>query len=371
MFKTIFIALSFLVTLTLEASVDPFNTYQWNRKNEISGNGKVDKSLWYEWWYYKVVIPETGKSFFFVYGVVNPWDFNREFKGTRSYVGMGDFSKKLLAEEKFDINEFKASYKETYVSVERNVATDKFFNGNIQSERGEAFQWNIQINKKWSYNAEGGLLGKMFTDIEWYPAQASATCTGSIISAGETVHFKDAPCYQDRNWGKQFPDWWTWIVSNHFEGHPETALAIGGGKPHVRGRRTPLASVSIGLKHEGKEYAFSPVHLTLVKTDVSFGKWKVMAIGHKYKIEVEAFAPKEDFMDLQFMTPTGEIFHDYETLTGKVTVKLYERKRGIFKLKADLVSNYAGIEFGSTQVYQNHILKNTKAFRDEIILFEK
>jgi hypothetical protein len=115
----------------------------------------VDKTLWYEWWYYKVVIPETGKSFFFVYGVVNPWDLEHKSKGTRSYVGMGDFAKKVQVEEQFNVSDFSASYSETYVVIDRNTATDKFFNGSLKNEQGETYEWDVKISKHWVYNAEG------------------------------------------------------------------------------------------------------------------------------------------------------------------------------------------------------------------------
>jgi tocopherol cyclase len=358
MMKQLFLALLFFIPLSLMAQSDPWNTYQWNRKNIQAGNGVVDKTLWYEWWYYKIVIPGTGKSYFFVYGVVNPWDLEQKSKGTRSYVGMGDFANKDQVEEQFNVSDFSASYSETYVVINRNTATDKFFNGSLKNEQGETYEWDVKISKHWAYNAEGWMMGSMITDIEWYPAQASASCTGSVTTRGEKTTFKDVPCYQDRNWGKSFPDWWTWIVSNHFEGHPGTALAVGGGKPKVRGTRTPIASVSIGLTHEGKDYSFRPVDMQLVSTDVNFGKWKVWAMGKKYKIEVEAYAPKEEFMDLQFVTPSGEIFHDYETLTGQLRVKLYERNGIGLKLIADLVSSYAGIEFGSTENYREKLLES-------------
>lgn len=351
------------------AQPDPWNTYQWNRRNEIAGNGQVDSSLWYEWWYYKLVIPETGKSYFFVYGVVNPWDKNQSAKGTRSYVGMGDFAKQLQVEEKFHVQDFSASYGQTYVAVNRNVATDRAFNGSLKDEDGNFYEWDIKINKHWAYNAEGWMMGSMLTDIEWYPAQASASCTGSIISQGEKITFENIPCYQDRNWGKSFPDWWTWIVSNHFEGHPGTALAVGGGKPRVRGHRTPVASVSIGLTHQGKDYSFRPIDMQMVRTDISFGKWNVSATSKKYKIEIEASAPKEQFMDLQFITPEGEIFHDYETLTGKVSVKLYERRAVGWKLLADLVSYYGGIEFGSSHISREKL--KAGATKDELLLFQR
>lgn len=353
--KSIIFIFFVFISFSLLAQSDPWNSYRWNRKNELAGNGQIDKSPWYEWWYYKLVIPETGESYFFVYGVVNPWDKGETSKGTRSYVGMGDFAKKLQVEEKFHVQEFQASYQETLVTINNNRATDKKFTGSIIDELGHSFAWDINITKRWSYNAEGWMMGTMITDIEWYPAQASASCSGSIFNQGAEVTFADVPCYQDRNWGKSFPDWWTWIVSNHFEGHPGTALAMGGGKPRVRGSRTPIASVSIGMTHQGQVYSFRPVDLQLVRTDVTFGRWKILAMDSKYKIEIEASAPKEKFMDLQFVTPSGEVFHDYETLTGKVTVKLYER-RGM-KLLADLVSHYAGIEFGSSEAYQDNLLR--------------
>ena len=65
------------------------------------------------------------------------------------------------------------------------------------------------------------------------------------------------------------------------------------------------------------------------------------------KIEVVATAPKESFMDLQFLTPDGQIFHDYETLTGKVVVKLYKKTLFGWKIFETLQSNQTGIEYGS------------------------
>jgi tocopherol cyclase len=349
--KIIYLLLILMMT-TQAFAVDKFNTYQWNKKNVEVNNGQVDKAPWYEWWYYKVVIPETGESFFFVYGVVNPWDSNKTMKGTRSYVGMGDFKAKVQFEQHLPMKDFQAAYDRTYVEVQNNIASDKRLYADLKDSEGNKYSWDIQIEKKWSFNAEGWMMGMMLTEIEWYPAQADATCSGSVLSKGKLVKFTDAPCYQDRNWGKSFPDWWTWIVSNHFEKHPETALAIGGGRPKLRGgHSSPYAGVSIGLKHKGKTHSFRPIDLgNWVTTRVEFGKWEVTAYNPTHKVEIVATAPKDSFMDLQFMTPAGEIFHDYETLNGKVIVKLYKRSLLGWKLMDTLISNHAGIEFGSKDI---------------------
>lgn len=103
---------------------------------------------------------------------------------------------------------------------------------------------------------------------------------------------------------------------------------------------------------------------------IKWGKWETEAISHdsRYRIIVSAWAPKEKFMDLQFMTPTGVYYHDYETLTGDVHVKLLQNKGSIlipkWELMDELHSECAGIEYGSPQEYD---LK--KFFGEDKILF--
>ncbi|MBT4790926.1 MAG: hypothetical protein HON90_05095 [Halobacteriovoraceae bacterium] len=337
----------------VDAKVDPFNTYRWNRENVQNSSSRTQKGNWYEWWYYKVVIPETKESFFFVYGVVNPQDTHKQLKGTRSYVGMGDFTAKEQVEHTVSIDDFHAKYDRTYVEVDGHIATDKNLTGNLTSEEGKNYYWDISVQRNWTFNATGWATGKNITNIEWYPAQADATCNGVIESNGKLYHLVDAPCYQDRNWGSSFPKWWTWIVSNHFKGHPETSIAIGGGHPKYFNRNLPLKGVAVGLRHKGKVYDFRPNDFDKVKIDINFGKWEVIAEDKNYRLEISATAPKSSFMDLQFMTPTGEIFHDYETLTGKLTVKIFKKKGFIVRkwvLEETLYSDLAGIEYGSREV---------------------
>ncbi|MBT3980799.1 MAG: hypothetical protein HOE90_05550 [Bacteriovoracaceae bacterium] len=351
----ILFSVGILLALSQSAySVDIHNTYKWNRKNVNKNNGKVDRDPWYEWWYYKVVDPKTSKSFFFVYGIVNPWDDAGTMKGTRSYVGMGDFKNKLNLEEHFPISNFSSSYDKTFVAIDSNMATDKKIYGSIIDKSGKIAKWDVDVTKKWSFNATGWATGKMITNIEWYPAQADALCNGTITVGAEVTKLTDAPCYQDRNWGHSFPKWWTWIVSNHFEGHSETALAIGGGKPQFFGKVEPIEGVAIGLKHKGVEYHFRPNDLDLVRVNIKFGKWEVLGLNRKYKIEIVASAPKDQFMDLEFVTPEGKVFHDYETLTGEIKVKLYKRPRyliGKWELIDTLTTKYGGIEYGSDKDY--------------------
>lgn len=331
------ICFTLLLSSVSHADFDKFNAYQWNQDS---------KQPWFEWWYYKVILPETKDSFFFVYGIVNPWDYAGKLKGTRSYVQMGDFTAKIQVENKFDLNQFHAAYDQTFIDVAGLTATDQNLKGDLQDENGESYSWDISIHKDWAFNAMGWALGSQITNISWYPAQAGAHCSGRVISKGKLYQFSNAPCYQDRNWGTSFPLWWTWIVSNHFKNNPETVLAVGGGRPKYLNTKFPLEGVTIGLKHKGEVYHFRPNDFDKVKVDINFGKWEASADNGRNKIEISAFAPKEKFMDLAFATPTGEIFHDYEALYGEVTVKLYKRELFNWKLIETLYSDAAGIEYG-------------------------
>ncbi len=349
----VFVLLSLLLShQALADSFDAFNSFRWNRSNELAGNGRVDSSPWFEWWYYKVVLPETGESFIAVYGVVNPWDKNYTEKATRAYATFGDFTGRTVSEQKYPLDDFSAAYDRVSVRVGENLGTDKRAQGHIVGEDGWEASWDFSIDHRWTFNAVSWVTGSGITNIEWYPAQADARCSGFFVSGGKRREFVDAPCYQDRNWGHSFPKWWTWIVSNHFNENGDSALAIGGGKPKVWGADTPIEGVAIGLKHKGVEYTWRPNDFDRVKTEVSFGKWDVAAENTTHRIEVSAWAPPSSFLDLQFTTPDGQLFHDYETLTGKMTVKLFERSGRFgrtWSLLDTLTTDAAGIEYGSRE----------------------
>lgn len=329
-----------------ERSNDPYNAYRWDGKT----------ADWYEWWYYKVVLPETKKAYYFVYGVVNPMDVTGARSASRSYVDFGDFEKKFILEEKRSVSDFTASRKFTDVRVAGlGEASDRHLQGRLMSD-GASAAWDLSLAPDWKFNAMGwGMHFNFLSNIYWYPAQASAVMNGWIETLkdgiAERVEVKNAPAYQDRNWGRSFPKWWTWLVSNHFPASPGTVLAAGGGRPKVFNRSELIDGLVIGLRHKGREYAFRPTDGDRVRMNVDFGRWEVNAEnGNGEKIVISAYAPQDQFIDIPFITPNGQTFHDYEALLGHMSVKLY-RNVGWFlekwELIADLDTDAAGIEYGS------------------------
>ena len=336
-------------------SVDPYNALIWNRENAAPGNANIDTGPWYEWWYYKLVLPETGDAFYFVYGVVNPWDTSQTSPFSCSYVGCGSSAANECFTQRYPVAAFGALYSATDVHVAGQHATDRAISGGVTAPDGQWVSWDIQIDKRWQYNAMGwGMFVPEVSNIYWYPAQADARFSGWINYKGRLYQFEEAPGYQDRNWGRTFPEWWAWIVANHFDGHPDTALAVGGGRPVILGVTDAFQGLTIGLRHEGVEYAFRPNEGNCERITVNFGTWQAEAVNlDGYRIEVDATAPCDSFLDLIFRTPQGEEFHDFESLTGEVTVRLYKHAafaQPEWQLLDTLHSDLAGIEYGHANI---------------------
>jgi len=333
---------------------DPYNNLIWNRENVLAANGQVDTGPWFEWWYYKVILPDTGDAFYFVYGVVNPWDAAGTNPASRSYVGFGDFIAQDQIMQTYPVAEFAASYEQTNIQIADQSATDTAISGSV-AEGGHTASWNITINNLWDFNAMGwAMFVPELTNIYWYPAHAAASFSGTIVHDGRTYTFDHVPGYQDRNWGRSFPAWWAWITANHFRGYPDTILAAGGGRPTILDNINKVEGIEIGLRHKGKEYVFRPNDGDSERLTVDFGTWNITAInGSGYKIEVKASAPCESFMDLVFETPDGGQFHDFESLTGSLTVKLYKWDVFRYRLLETLTSDFGGIEYGAAGVVES------------------
>jgi len=339
------------ISLVAFADVDPFNALLWNRENALAANGQVDRSPWFEWWYYKVLDPATGHAFFFTYGVINPWDSTDTLGGTKSVVEAGEFTNHLLLNDSMPVTSFKASYDKTFVQIGENTATDQALVGHVVKD-GHDMAWNLSLVKNWGFDAMGWTMktGSM-SGIYWYPAQASATVNGWIRIDGQTYNLVNAPGYQDRNWGNGFPKWWTWLVSNEFKNSPGTTLAVGGGEPELLGSVYLFSGLCIGLNYQGKEYVFRTTDGNDVQFDIHWGKWNVTAQNSTTRLEISAYAPPEKFMMLPFMSPQGATFYDYEALTGQMTVRLLTRAT-IFSdwtLMDTLETDSAGIEWGTPQ----------------------
>ena len=322
------------------AEVDPYNTYQWD--------GKTNQ--WFEWWYYKVLDPQTNHSFYFCYGVVNPSTTNSPSPHARAFVSFGDFEQNLILKTEVPSNQFKASATSPFIQVGPHLATDQLLSAAF-SDQGHHVQWLFSIEKKAGWNAMGwGLPERGFFNIYWHPAQMDAAFQGTLDIDGKHYLFQNADGYQDHNWGTSFPRWWFWIASNSFVENPESSFVGGGGNAESPlGFPLPTALL-LALSHEGQLYEFRSSEPEYVfNWDMHLGQWEITASNASHMLKVSAQSDPAQMMDLPFLTPEGKTFHDYETLNGNLHIELYKRKffgyawEKMIDLSTD---NSAGLELG-------------------------
>ncbi|MBI3018337.1 MAG: hypothetical protein HYY61_00360 [Deltaproteobacteria bacterium] len=329
-----------LLSFMAHAEVDPYNTYQWD--------GKTNQ--WFEWWYYKVLDPQTHHSFYFCYGVVNPSTTESVSPHARAFVSFGDFQQNLILQTEVPLETFRASTTTPFIQVGPHIATDQALSASFL-DSGHHVQWLLSIKKKMGWNAMGwGLSERGLFNIYWHPAQMDASFQGILDIDGKHYIFKDADGYQDHNWGASFPKWWFWIASNAFQENSESSFVGGGG--HAQ---TPLGfplptAILLGLHHEGQLYAFrSSEPEYIFDWDMKLGQWDISAFNTSYKLKLHAQADPSQMMDLPFLTPEGKTFHDYETLNGNLHIELYKRKflsTSWEKIANLSTPNSAGLELG-------------------------
>ena len=343
---------------SIQNDIDPHNTYQWNRENRDTG--EIDTGPWYEWWYYKLIDPQTGDSFYFCYGVVNPWDQSASDKNSRAFISFGDFKNHLLLETILPASQFQSSYDRPFTRVGPHVSTDHMISAAFES-KGHHVSWILSIQKKVAWDAMGwGLRFPSLFNIYWHPAQMHAKFDGTLTIDDRTYIIENANGYQDRNWGRAFPKWWFWMSVQDFNENPNSSFVAGGGDARVSyGIPVPTA-ILMGLHHEGVLYEFRSSDFNhYFDWEIEMGQWKISAINRFHRIVVSASEERENMLDLPFYTPGGETFHDYETLTGTIHVELYKRRPlaiGWEKIADLSTPNKAGLELGLDEPYEEGLL---------------
>jgi tocopherol cyclase len=347
-FLSVFFILGTVTSNATDSRTERYNSLLWKT---------TDHSDWYEWWYFKVVDPKTQKAFYFCYGLVNPWDTTQEKPTSRAYVNAGSFSEMKIIEQRWAPQDFRSNSNEIINIGAKNHIGKEELVGDIMNEKGQRVRWDLHTQIDWSFNAMGWtMFVENASGIYWYPAQASLKMSGWIDFNGERIELKNALGYQDRNWGRSFPHWWAWIVSNNFKNSPGTVFASGGGRPKVFNQFEIIDGYTLGLRYQNKEYAFRFTDGDNIQQEINFGKWHIDAInGRNERLVVDAYAPREKFLMIPFASPQGPDFKDYEALRGQLHLRLYTRDYFFspWKLIRELDSDETGIEFGSFDEHLN------------------
>jgi len=289
---------------------------------------------WFEWWYYKAVLPHSGETFYVAYGVVAGKHDGHAF------ITLALPERGVHLKKRYPLS--AASATRTSVTIAGNTATPDRLRGSVGSVR-----WDLTIANRWSF-APTNLLARWSrtSSAHWCPAQADAAFTGAVIVDGVELKLTEVPGYQDHNWGSCFPRWWFWIACNHFADHPDLALVAGGGRPVLFGAGELVDLVTAGVQFRGRAIGWGKQHFDLARVDALVGGWRLRCTNSRWRLHVEATAPVNSYHRIDLDQPDGAVFHNHETLKGQLALHLEGRSGLSWRTELCTSSPWGSIEYG-------------------------
>lgn len=355
----------------------PHSGYHWDGSNQ----------RFFEGWYYRVTLPEAGETFAYMYSIDDPqggqptsggaaqilgphdtylcrtFPDTQKFWAWRQTLGLGHWrqTKRPTQPQYLPPDTFESNIVEGY------QATATWHQGKLYDPgTGQSCLWQYEIQPGYGWGDREGLqqptAGWMsFLPIfepGWQILMAHGWATGWIQWNGDRYHFNNAPAYSEKNWGRAFPEKWFWIQCNSFDGEPDLTLTSGGGRRKVLWWDESVAMV--GIHYGGKFYEFVPWSAEIEWEIAPWGFWRLRSRNQHYAVELTATT---DAVGKQLRAPTnnGLIPFCRDTMYGKVTLTLFQRRGDRNRIILEATSSQAGVEIGGSpwnQVWRSRSEQN-------------
>lgn len=307
-------------------SLDP-NRYHWDGFSHP----------YFEGWFFRVVVSET-TSFAFIYGVQNPGVPDGE--SSSSFVVAARNGEPAWT-ALFPVDAFTASRQTLAVRVGDNRATADGLSGCLQNE-GEEVCWNLRFVTEDVWSDTMGLLTNIpALPLNWHVGNLRARAEGEIVWKGETFTVRDAPLFQDKNWGTVFPPSYIWIQAGGFSPEQDTLVFAGGD--------IGLTAGMFVWRGAGRNYAMRSQDLNTVlsiwpapdrgevRVDLSRGAVRLVLTGR--------FGDDEPVL-LPAPTYEGYVPYTRMALLGEVQIEVYEKTGWDYRLLETVTPDQAAVEIG-------------------------
>ncbi|MCM0647370.1 tocopherol cyclase family protein [Clostridium swellfunianum] len=305
-------------------------------------HGKDKNTNFFEGWYFKIVDPNKEYTYCFIPGIFlsekqeNSHSFIQVVKGHEA-----DF--KYLS---FKKEQFEAKSNEFNIKVNGSTFSLKEINLNLK-EQGEKIYGRLVFKNiiKWPDSAinPGSMGFYNYLDFMQCYSQVCAVdghIEGKLNINGNDVDFTDGKVYIEKNWGKAFPYSYIWVQGNSFE-KEETALTCSIG--HIPFPIKSFTGFLIGIHAKGRFYKFTTINRSSLAINCEKEKIILETENKDYGLRIEAVYKEEDFIDLLAPRDDNMVPIARETLQGKLTVILYDKKSSSVILSDECSA--AGIEF--------------------------
>lgn len=305
-------------------------------------HGINKKPIYFEGWYFKIVQAQAGQTFCFIPGVF----LSKDKEHSHSFIQVLKGNENNFKYLSFKKDAFKASTSEFHVAVGESTFSLNQIHLNINQQNEKIFgTLHFDHITKWpdSKINPGSMGFYNYIDFMQCYSQVCAingNINGKLTMNGETVDFTGGKLYIEKNWGKAFPYSYLWVQGNSFEkGNGSITCSIG----HIPFPIKSFTGFLIGLNIKGRFYKFTSINRSTLSIKYESNKIIIKSYNKHYFLKIEASYSQETFMDLYAPRDGKMLPIARETLLGKLSVTLYDRKSRCMIFHDSCSS--AGIEF--------------------------
>lgn len=300
--------------------------------NPVLFQGYRKKNRYFEGWYYKLVSKDEQVKIAFIPGISMAGEKSHTFvqvflskkKPTptlKTFYFRHDSNAFSFENTPFSVKIGDNTFSETTVSVSLN---DAHLSVSGQIQIGDL----IPLEKSlWQPNVMGPFGYLNFMECYHGVITLSSPLKGSLWIDGEAVSFDSGKAYIEKDWGKSFPRAYVWVQTNHFKDSKTSLMFSYADIPFLGFYFKGLICT---LYFNQKEYRFATYNFTKVKAEELSPKRAFYKLKKgRYTLEIEAL--QEDQIELPSPVNGAMIQSIKEGLSGKVTIKLYDKKTLIYE----------------------------------------
>ena len=283
----------------------------------------------FEGWYFRVLVPDTGKSFAIIYSAEDPAG-GRPASGIGVQV-MGPEDGDYLCHFSRNVHQFWAArhtlalgagfqHRGAGARAPAGMAAAEEFRARVAAGFQASATWHqgrVQARSvgaqgtvpntvkecAWEYATEpvagwgprnrpqstaGWLAALPVFEPHWQILMANGRSSGRIVWGDEVHEFTDAPSYAEKNWGGAFPEKWFWVQCNSFGGGDELSITAVGARRKLPGLGASEDVGLIGLHLRGEFIALTPADSTLEWEVAPWGEWRLEGRNARHRVVVEA-----------------------------------------------------------------------------------
>jgi tocopherol cyclase len=296
----------------------------------------------FEGWYFKVIDGAQENAWAIIPGIYKDYDPALD----EAFVMVLDGRSNQVTFHTYPVSEFAASRNNFNIRIGPNFFAAEYLTLNLPNLRGHL---SFQGLNPWpvSWRAPGIMGWYAWFPMECYHGVVSMdhTVEGFLHDGKRRFNFGSGRGYIEKDWGRNFPQTWTWIQANHFN---QTTASLSASIARIPFYGRVFPGFIIGLLLDGRLFQFATyLGSTLEEVTVSNKQVKIVVRSKEAVLEISGAQGQTALLHAP-APGQGMVPRVHESIDATATIRLQDANGSIIY---EGTSNHAGMEIeGNTSI---------------------